>query len=1080
MHSKCWVLIGLLAQAAALSARGPASEGTAELSGIVVDEVAPGSQIEKAGLRVGDVLHRWERLASPPANPEAAQGVLASPFDWMWLEVEQAYRGSVVLYGERNGEPREWHVAAGEWNVHFNSERRGRSRARPILTSRNAALYEQGQLQIRRRKLSAGIAVWRRLVAQVPPQQGDLVRCWLLLRIGEIWGEVGNWPRAHEAFQEASRWAQDDRTRVFLWEALGKSLEYRGRFCEAEDCYRAGLAIRQAMEPDSLGLARSLHQIASQEVNLGNLDGAKMGFDQALALRARWAPRSFLEADSLHSQAFIAAERSDLEGAEQFLKQAVAIQENLNPNSFWMAFKLEGLGDIYLLRGDLEVAARHFERALDIRQRLVPNGESVATTLIRLGRLKLDQGRWTEARALFEQALAILQRVFPRHPMVAAVLNDLGDAALALGELGRAEVSYRRALVKFSQVAPKRPWTAHSWSGLAEVETRRGNWAGALVNHKKALAIYRRVGPGSDGEAHTLAGLGRIAWRTGDLKQASSRLHEAIRALEAQVGRLGGSEDVKAEFRSLRRRVYFDAAAVELELGRNEEAFNIQESARAQGFLSLLAARDLSVSDGIPAELEEERRRVGRQFRKALASLNSISAPGQQDSAEEAWRKLPILREQLDAISERVRKLGPRPTALHFPHPLLAGEIAHELDPGMKVLAYQAGETATQVFVLSEDGRVVAFSLPVGAGDLQREVEGFRAVTENRLVFGGQAALKPLRQLYRSLLQLVEPLLDGASRILILPDGPLHAVPWAALVRELPAQDPPKDRNWQFFVEWKPFAVALSATVWAELKHSRGRLDPDSKGEPAALGSPALPIAAFGDPVFRPTVLDPEPPPLAGARLAGALRQGLEPSPLPFSRREVESIAQIFPGQVAAFLGSEATEERAKSLPRGTRIVHFATHGFADERFPMNSGLVLATPDPTDEHAEDGFLQAWEIFERVRLDADLVVLSACDSGRGKELGGEGLLSLTRAFQFAGARAVVASLWQVADEGSADLMTRFYRHLKNGAAAADALREAQIEIVAQIPWVRDPHEERREKDFSKDFVWAAFEVFGDWQ
>src|SRR3954447_2960964 len=209
MHSRCWVFICLLAQAAAptaaLSGRAPSSEGTAELSGIVMDEVAPGSEIEKAGLRVGDVLQRWERLPSPPANPAAAQGILTSPFDWMWLEVEQAYRGSVVLYGERNGEPREWHVAAGEWNVHFNSERRGRSRARPILTSRNAALYEQGQLQIRRRKLSRGIIGWRRLAAQIPRQQSDPVRCWLLLRIGEVWGEAGKWQRAHEAFQEAFR-----------------------------------------------------------------------------------------------------------------------------------------------------------------------------------------------------------------------------------------------------------------------------------------------------------------------------------------------------------------------------------------------------------------------------------------------------------------------------------------------------------------------------------------------------------------------------------------------------------------------------------------------------------------------------------------------------------------------------------------------------------------------------------------------------------------------------------------------------------------------------------------------------------
>ncbi len=835
MHSHCWILICLLAQAvapaAALSDRGPASDGRAEISGIVVDEVAPGSEIEKAGLRVGDVLHRWERLPSPPANPEAAQGALSSPFDWMWLEVEQAYRGAVVLYGERNGEPRVWHVAAGEWNVHFNSEKRGRSRARPILGSRDAALYEQGQLQIRRWKLNAGIADWRRLAARVPHPQGDSLRCWLLLRIGEVWGEVRNWPRAHEAFQEAANWARDDRTRVFLWEALGKSLEYQGRFREAEDCYRAGLTIRRATEPDSLGLARSTHQIASQEWNLGNLDGAKEGFDQALALRTRCAPGSFLEADSLHSQAYIALDRSDLEAAEYFLKRAVAIQERLDPNSFWMAFKLAGLGDVYALRGDLEVATLHFERALEIRQRLVPDGESVATTLVRLGRLNLDRGRWQEGRDLLERALVILQRVFPRQPVIATVFNDLGDAALAVGELDRAESSYRSALIHLAKVAPKRPWSAQSWSGLAEVETRRGNWKGALVDYQKALAIYRRVGPGSDGEAQALASLGRIAWRKGDLKQAATRLHEAIRALEAQVGRLGGSEDVKAEFRSLRRRVYFDAAAVELELGRNEEAFNLQESARAQGFLSLLAARDLSVSDGIPAELEEERRRVGIQFRRALASLNSISPPGERDSAKEAWRQLPILRDQLDTISERIRKLSPRPTALHFPHPLLASEVASELDPGMKVLAYQVGETATQVFVLSGDGRVAASRLPVGASDLQRQVESFRAVTENRLIFGSQAALKPLRQLYQSVLQPVEPLLDGADRLLILPDGPLHAVPWAALVRELPAQDPPEGRNWQFFVEWKPFAVALSATVWAEAEAlpRKTRLKPERR-----------------------------------------------------------------------------------------------------------------------------------------------------------------------------------------------------------------------------------------------------------
>lgn len=1056
----------LLAQIAAPSV----ALSAVALNGVVVEEVAPDSTLEKAGLRVGDILESWERPPSPPANPESAQGLLSSPFDWMWLEVEQAHRGAVILNGRRDGQRRAWYVAMGEWNVHFNAEPRGRSRVHPVFSAHYEALYSQGLLQIRRRKLVDGAGSWLRLSGQIPKEQEDPLRSWLLFRIGEVWANIGDWQRAHRTFQEAAQYARNERTRVFLWEAVGKSLEYQGRFRQAQESYRMALAIREATEPDSLGVARSLHQIASQEWNLGNLAKAKAGFDQALALRTRWAPGSFLEADSLHSQSFIALDRSDLEGAEYFLKRAVAIQERLDPDSFWMAFKLEGLGDVYALRGDLDVAASHFERVLKIQQRLVPNGESVALAFIRLGRLQLDQGHWQKAQDLFEQALTILQRVFPRHPMVAGAFNGLGDAALAAGQLDRAETFYRQALDLLADVAPDRPWTAWSWNGLADVEYRRGNWKVALANLERALAIHRRAGSGTDGEARTLAGMGRIAWREGDLDRASSRLQEAIRVLEAQVNRLGGSEDVKADFRALRRGVYFDAAEVELEMGRVEPAFDIQESARAQGFLSLLATRDVRASEGIPPALEEERQRVSRQLRKTLAVLNSMSPHRNQDAMEQASREIPLLREKLESISQQIRRLSPHSTTF-FPQPLRMEEAARELDPGMKVVAYQVGEEATHVFVLSQDGRVEGFKLPVGNDEIQRDVERFRAVMEGRYSGGDQAALETLQRLYRSLLKPVEPLLEGAGRLLILPDGPLHSVPWATLVRDLAEPDLTGNRNWQFLVEWKPFSVALSATVWAELKSSRGR--DRSKSEAIT------PMAAFGDPVLRPAI-ESAPSSLADARLAGSVHRGLDLSPLPFSRLEVESIARLFPGQVSAFLGSEATEERVKSLPRNTRIVHFATHGFADEHLPMNSGLVLTAPDRKDELAEDGFLQAWEIFESVRLDADLVVLSACDSGRGKELGGEGLLSLTRAFQFAGARAVVASLWKVADQGASELMVRFYRKLRSGSPTADALRQAQIEAIATIPWLRSTSAETTDADLSNHMAWAAFEVFGDWQ
>jgi CHAT domain-containing protein len=206
----------------------------------------------------------------------------------------------------------------------------------------------------------------------------------------------------------------------------------------------------------------------------------------------------------------------------------------------------------------------------------------------------------------------------------------------------------------------------------------------------------------------------------------------------------------------------------------------------------------------------------------------------------------------------------------------------------------------------------------------------------------------------------------------------------------------------------------------------------------------------------------------------------LELSPLPFARREVENIGQLFPGQVAAFLGPEATEERAKNLARGTRIIHFATHGLADERLPMSSGLVLTTPTHMDEHTEDGFLQAWEIFERVRLDADLVVLSACKSALGKEIGGEGLMSLTRAFQYAGARSVMASLWKISDRTTAELMVRFYKHLKEGLPKDEALRAAQMELIHGPIQVKNEKGETETIDASAPYYWAAFQIYGDWQ
>jgi CHAT domain-containing protein len=163
-------------------------------------------------------------------------------------------------------------------------------------------------------------------------------------------------------------------------------------------------------------------------------------------------------------------------------------------------------------------------------------------------------------------------------------------------------------------------------------------------------------------------------------------------------------------------------------------------------------------------------------------------------------------------------------------------------------------------------------------------------------------------------------------------------------------------------------------------------------------------LAAFGAPIY-PSLARGVP---ADPQVREAVRRGLDLRSLPWSGQEVQTIAALYL-QALVYLGREATEEKAKSLGPETRLVHFACHGLLDERFPLNSALALTLPEQEAEGQDNGLLQAWEIFESGRLDADLVTLSACDTALGREMGSEGLVGLTRAFQYAGARSVLASL-----------------------------------------------------------------------
>jgi CHAT domain-containing protein len=328
--------------------------------------------------------------------------------------------------------------------------------------------------------------------------------------------------------------------------------------------------------------------------------------------------------------------------------------------------------------------------------------------------------------------------------------------------------------------------------------------------------------------------------------------------------------------------------------------------------------------------------------------------------------------------------------------------------------------------------------------DLREAIESLRRLqSEPR---SDREALRSLsRRLYDLLIAPAESALLGGTRLVIAPDGPLHSLPFAALIRP----------DGRYLLEWRPLHFVISAPVYAELKNRR-REKPEGE---------TLRVAAFGDPDY---------PPSAGSNsekvenpgLRSWLRRGLRLTPLPATRREVEAIRRVFP-QTEVFVGQAASEERVKTLPSNTSIVHFAGHALLDDRPPFESSLALSIPESPRRGEEDGFLHSWEILERLRWNTDLVTLSACGTALGKDMGGEGLVGLSRAFLLAGARTVLASLWAIGDRSTARFMPRFYELLRSGLSKDEALRRTQIE------WLRDPKS-------SHPFHWAAFELIGDYR
>lgn len=386
--------------------------------------------------------------------------------------------------------------------------------------------------------------------------------------------------------------------------------------------------------------------------------------------------------------------------------------------------------------------------------------------------------------------------------------------------------------------------------------------------------------------------------------------------------------------------------------------------------------------------------------------------------------------------------------------PTLDLEGAREaLDPGTLLLVYAVGSEGTDVFVIdSVEGLIETRFLPFGKVYLEDEVDDFLLAVEGARKEGDgffDLLLESGSRLYDELLAPFETALGRSDRLLIVPDGPLHRLPFDCLVR--PHVSP--ERSWQFLIESKALHTVPSTSIYATLTSSRSE----------AIHSSSF-LVALGDADYGPSSQE-------GGSQEGASQVGRRAgwSNLTESRREVRAVARQFSNH-RLYLGKDATEDNLKALDVEVDILHISAHGQIDARGTEDSALILSPRrlagigDPASRRLEFS-----EILEGSFPVASLVVLATCNSALGPDVEGEGPMSLGWAFLASGARSVVSSHWSVDDRRTADLMERFYVHLRTGSATSEALRKAQIDLIKS-----------NDGEILAPYFWAAFQVQGDWR
>jgi CHAT domain-containing protein/tetratricopeptide (TPR) repeat protein len=841
-----------------------------------------------------------------------------------------------------------------------------------------------------------------------------------------------------DAVGELERQSADQASNVHY--GLGFVYNFQGETAKALEHLERAIAL----DPELLDAYRYASQVRL----------ARGDFQAALSLSRELLRRAELRGDlqyqtfALNAMGTASVRLADYAHAVAYYLDALSLQRQLGDRQGqWST--LNGLGMLHDTLGVSDKALAFHNEAL-VWARTLENPRWKGTTLHNIGVNRLRQGDATTARRYYREALKI--RV---------ALKDAREQAYTLADIGASYVRQNRVAegLRHLEEAERNAaqvedafLAAVIQTSLGEAYERGAAEAEASTHYGQALQMAERIHH-DELVWRAERGLGACRLRQGRLPEALEHYARAIRTVEGLRQHVQ-DEAARTVFLQGKLAAYEGIVALLYRLheaspgqGYDRQALQYAQRVKARAFLELLAEAKAEIRRGMkPEQLDEEHailREMARLQRGLLqASLTEARRKGLETELTEVEGRLERFRDTL-------RRTSPEYAAVRYPEPEPLEALQSELlDEHSLLIEFMLGEEKSFAWLVSDHG-VEMVALP-GRAALEAKVGRYGALIR-RPPAGIDAmttAVSQGRELFRILLGAFAARISKARRLLVVPDGVLHYLPFESLVSSVDARG-----RAHYLLEALDVAYAPSASVLADLDRR-----PKAAGELELLayGAPDLPGAL--------TARRRGAQNRSGDVARGYFRErGIDLGPLPQAKRELQSIAQLFPEKFRKVcIGGSASESAFKKEELGRfRIVHFATHGIMDDEAPSRSGLLLSPGDGD----EDGLLQGLEVLN-LKIDADMVVLSACGTGLGRLVRGEGLVGLSRAFFYAGARSLVVSLWNVDDQSTAQTMQAFYSRLRAGAGRAAALREAKRELLrSDRPAYRFP------------YYWAPFVLLG---